>query len=181
MQYYTSRPVMVTKRALRLLWAAAQFGSGLAVDYLQGDIYGNSAKRARQLRGHIERLGPAYVKVSSPCSQSQILGLSSMMTSQSRSKQIPEERSERPDYRKPKTESLSWDLLVRAWGVDYNLPLCELFLMFPSVAQVKRGALLPQEPSFPTLLNMLQPVVVEFSSLENSRSALVRTSSARRV
>ena len=62
-QYYTSRPVMVTKRALRLLWAAARFGAGLGVDYLQGDIYGNSFKRARQLRGLIERLGPAYVKV----------------------------------------------------------------------------------------------------------------------
>lgn len=65
-QYYVSRPVMVTKRALRLLWVAARFGSGLGADYLRGDVYGNSANRARQLRGHIERLGPAYVKAGLP-------------------------------------------------------------------------------------------------------------------
>lgn len=57
---------MVTKRALRLLWVAARFGSGLGADYLRGDVYGNSANRARQLRGHIERLGPAYVKAGLP-------------------------------------------------------------------------------------------------------------------
>ena len=62
-QYYASRPVMVTKRTLRLLWAIAQLCSGLGIDYLKGRLYTNSQQRSRQLRIIIERLGPAYVKV----------------------------------------------------------------------------------------------------------------------
>lgn len=63
-QYYASRPVMVARRSLRLLSALAQFGSCLGVDYLRGQLYGNSEVRSRQLRVIIERLGPAYVKVA---------------------------------------------------------------------------------------------------------------------
>lgn len=36
LQYFVSRPVVVARRTLRVLWAAARWGSGLGVDYLQG-------------------------------------------------------------------------------------------------------------------------------------------------
>lgn len=36
LQYYASRPVMVARRTLRVLWAAARFGSSLAIDQLRG-------------------------------------------------------------------------------------------------------------------------------------------------
>lgn len=37
LQYFVSRPVLVARRTLRVLWAAARWGSGVGVDYLRGE------------------------------------------------------------------------------------------------------------------------------------------------
>lgn len=43
---------------------ASAFGLGLLLDSWTGRLAANRQKRAEQLRGAIERLGPAYVKVA---------------------------------------------------------------------------------------------------------------------
>jgi aarF domain-containing kinase len=62
--YFERRPVAVAVRAGELAREAAAFGLALAADAAAGRLGANEAARAAQLRGAIERLGPAYVKVA---------------------------------------------------------------------------------------------------------------------
>jgi predicted unusual protein kinase regulating ubiquinone biosynthesis (AarF/ABC1/UbiB family) len=49
---------------LQVAREAAQFGVALAVDFATGRVEANEKQRAVQMQQAIERLGPAYVKVS---------------------------------------------------------------------------------------------------------------------
>jgi aarF domain-containing kinase len=62
--YFERRPIAVAVRAGELAREAAAFGLALAGDAATGRLRANEAARAAQLRGAIERLGPAYVKVA---------------------------------------------------------------------------------------------------------------------
>ncbi|KAF6265823.1 hypothetical protein COO60DRAFT_1633263 [Scenedesmus sp. NREL 46B-D3] len=63
-RYFERRPVMVAQRAAQLAAEMAGFGVPLLGDLWTGRMEVNEHKRAEQLRGVIERLGPAYVKVA---------------------------------------------------------------------------------------------------------------------
>ena len=46
------------------MWAQAALCTGLGLDMLRGTVRRNAPRRAAALRGALERLGPAYVKVA---------------------------------------------------------------------------------------------------------------------
>jgi hypothetical protein len=60
--YFQRRPVVVAQRSLQLAVEVAGFGINLLGDFVTNRLQANEAGRAVQLRGVIERLGPAYVK-----------------------------------------------------------------------------------------------------------------------
>eukprot|EP00878_Enallax_costatus_P013271 GHUV01013874.1.p1 GENE.GHUV01013874.1~~GHUV01013874.1.p1 ORF type:complete len:1255 (+),score=498.10 GHUV01013874.1:389-4153(+) len=62
--YFRRRPVLVAQRSLQLAGEMANFGVALLGDYWTNRLQANEHIRAEQLRGAIERLGPAYVKVA---------------------------------------------------------------------------------------------------------------------
>jgi aarF domain-containing kinase len=62
--YFRRRPVAVAARAARLASQVAALGLAVAGDFATGRVAANERARAEQLRGAIERLGPAYVKVA---------------------------------------------------------------------------------------------------------------------
>ena len=62
--YFSRRPLAVAARSLELAREAAALGLALLGDVATGRLEANAGARARQLRGAIERLGPAYVKVA---------------------------------------------------------------------------------------------------------------------
>eukprot|EP00200_Dunaliella_tertiolecta_P007083 CAMPEP_0202368102 /NCGR_PEP_ID=MMETSP1127-20130417/294_1 /ASSEMBLY_ACC=CAM_ASM_000462 /TAXON_ID=3047 /ORGANISM="Dunaliella tertiolecta, Strain CCMP1320" /LENGTH=1245 /DNA_ID=CAMNT_0048963455 /DNA_START=1 /DNA_END=3738 /DNA_ORIENTATION=+ len=62
--YFENRPVLVAKRAAQVAAEAAGFGVALAMDFATDTVERNEKERAAQMRGVIERLGPAYVKVA---------------------------------------------------------------------------------------------------------------------
>ncbi len=62
--YFSRRPLAVATRATQLARELSSFGLALAGDFATGRVKENEPARARQLRGAIERLGPAYVKVA---------------------------------------------------------------------------------------------------------------------
>lgn len=62
--YFARRPVAVAARAAQLAGEAGALGFALLGDMVTGRLAENEGRRARQLRGAIERLGPAYVKVA---------------------------------------------------------------------------------------------------------------------
>jgi len=62
--YFSRRPLAVATRAAQLAREAAALGVALGADFATGRVKQNEGARARQLRGAIERLGPAYVKVA---------------------------------------------------------------------------------------------------------------------
>ncbi|KAK9801392.1 hypothetical protein WJX73_005895 [Symbiochloris irregularis] len=62
--YWARRPGAVSVRSVQVLGAALRVGSGLFLDAARGRWESNSPLRANQLRGELERLGPAYVKVA---------------------------------------------------------------------------------------------------------------------
>lgn len=62
--YFRRRPVAVASRAAALAAEAAALGAALAGDFATGRVAANEKARSAQLRGAIERLGPAYVKVA---------------------------------------------------------------------------------------------------------------------
>ena len=62
--YFDSRPLLVAQRAAQLSAELSSFGVCLLGDYWGGNLQRNERGRAEQLRGGIERLGPAYVKVA---------------------------------------------------------------------------------------------------------------------
>ncbi|KAK9843545.1 hypothetical protein WJX81_008125 [Elliptochloris bilobata] len=62
--YWRRRPVAVATRTVQVLSAAAAVGAGLGSDYVLGRLQANARSRAAQVRGAIERLGPAYVKIA---------------------------------------------------------------------------------------------------------------------
>ncbi|KAG2502091.1 hypothetical protein HYH03_000583 [Edaphochlamys debaryana] len=62
--YWARRPLAVVKRSAQVAAEAASFGAALLMDMWTGRLAANERERAEQLRGIIERLGPAYVKVA---------------------------------------------------------------------------------------------------------------------
>jgi aarF domain-containing kinase len=60
--YFQRRPVLVAQRSLQLAVELAGFGINLLGDFATNRLQANEPGRAVQLRGVIERLGPAYVK-----------------------------------------------------------------------------------------------------------------------
>eukprot|EP00879_Flechtneria_rotunda_P002659 GHRR01002863.1.p1 GENE.GHRR01002863.1~~GHRR01002863.1.p1 ORF type:complete len:1118 (+),score=442.23 GHRR01002863.1:702-4055(+) len=62
--YFTRRPVLVAQRSLHIAAELTAFGASLFSDALSNKLQINQAQRAVQLRGVIERLGPAWVKVA---------------------------------------------------------------------------------------------------------------------
>eukprot|EP00955_Chlamydomonas_euryale_P013804 148988-Chlamydomonas_euryale.AAC.1 len=63
-EYFRRRPVAVAQRAAQVVVEMAGFGAALALDFATGRVQANEKARAVQLRGAIERLGPAFVKVA---------------------------------------------------------------------------------------------------------------------
>ncbi|GLC71027.1 hypothetical protein PLESTF_001062300 [Pleodorina starrii] len=62
--YFSRRPLAVMRRSAQVAAEAASFGAALLVDVWTGRLEANEQRRAEQLRGVVERLGPAYVKVA---------------------------------------------------------------------------------------------------------------------
>jgi aarF domain-containing kinase len=62
--HFRRRPVLVAHRSLQLAAEMARFGLSLLGDVATNKLQVNEVARAEQLRGAIERLGPAYVKVA---------------------------------------------------------------------------------------------------------------------
>eukprot|EP01023_Acetabularia_acetabulum_P029612 TRINITY_DN2793_c0_g2_i1.p1 TRINITY_DN2793_c0_g2~~TRINITY_DN2793_c0_g2_i1.p1 ORF type:complete len:988 (+),score=151.02 TRINITY_DN2793_c0_g2_i1:77-2965(+) len=62
-EYFSVRPVLVTKRSVEVAFEIIRFGSGILQDMAFNQFEQNTRLRARQLREAIERLGSAYVKV----------------------------------------------------------------------------------------------------------------------
>ncbi|GIM09389.1 hypothetical protein Vretimale_13253, partial [Volvox reticuliferus] len=62
--YFARRPLAVVRRSAQVATEAASFGAALLLDMWTGRLQSNERQRAEQLRGIVERLGPAYVKVA---------------------------------------------------------------------------------------------------------------------
>ncbi|GLI70240.1 hypothetical protein VaNZ11_015086 [Volvox africanus] len=62
--YFARRPLAVVRRSAQVATEAASFGAALLLDMWTGRLQSNEQQRAEQLRGIVERLGPAYVKVA---------------------------------------------------------------------------------------------------------------------
>ncbi|KAG1657380.1 hypothetical protein FOA52_007579 [Chlamydomonas sp. UWO 241] len=63
-EYFRRRPVSVALRSAQIATEMAGFGASLLTDIWTGRREANEPARAAQLRGVIERLGPAFVKVA---------------------------------------------------------------------------------------------------------------------
>jgi aarF domain-containing kinase len=57
--YFARRPLSVVRRSAQVAAEAASFGAALLVDMWTGKLEANEQRRAEQLRGVVERLGPA--------------------------------------------------------------------------------------------------------------------------
>jgi aarF domain-containing kinase len=62
--HWTARPARVAARAATLAGEAASFAAALAWDRATGGVTRNERARAAQLRGAIERAGPAWIKIA---------------------------------------------------------------------------------------------------------------------
>lgn len=63
-EYFRKRPLKVAARAAQVAAEMAAFGASLSIDFATGNVDKNEAARADQLRGAIERLGPAFIKIA---------------------------------------------------------------------------------------------------------------------
>jgi hypothetical protein len=61
--YFNQRPMMVMQRNAIVVSKLTTFAVKLLADWRSGQFEANMPQRARELRGIVESLGPAYIKV----------------------------------------------------------------------------------------------------------------------
>ncbi|GAX76281.1 hypothetical protein CEUSTIGMA_g3726.t1 [Chlamydomonas eustigma] len=158
-EYWSRRPLAVAQRSAEILSEAVGLGSMLLLDIWTGRLQANEADRAVQLRGVIERLGPAFVKVA------QALSTRSDILSPEYFLQIQKLQDRVPPF--PCAQAKA------AMKAAFKRPVEEVFSVLSdkpvaaaSLGQVYRATLKPEMGGGDVAVKVLRPGVLEQVSLD---------------
>ncbi|GAX81708.1 hypothetical protein CEUSTIGMA_g9136.t1 [Chlamydomonas eustigma] len=158
-EYWSRRPLAVAQRSAEILSEAVGLGSMLLLDVWTGRLQANEADRAVQLRGVIERLGPAFVKVA------QALSTRSDILSPEYFLQIQKLQDRVPPF--PCAQAKA------AMKAAFKRPVEEVFSVLSdkpvaaaSLGQVYRATLKPEMGGGDVAVKVLRPGVLEQVSLD---------------
>ena len=157
--YFKKRPLKVAARAAQVAAEMAAFGAVLSLDFATGNVDKNEAARADQLRGVIERLGPAFIKIA------QALSTRGDLLSPEYFKQIASLQDRVPPF----SNVEAFEEMTRALG----RPPSEIFesisdqpIAAASLGQVYRATLRPEMGGTEVAIKVQRPRVLEQVALD---------------